>query len=260
MLTDLGFKKCKANPAIFYIQAGKDILILAIHINDCTMTWSSDDLIKSYKLKIKSKYDLIDLGPIHWLLGIKITWDCENHTISPSQSSYIDSLLRRFNFTDLRPFSIPMDTNIWYSKNQCPQTSEQAAEMHHISYREAVGLLLYLAIATHPDIAFPIGILSQFMDNLGWVYWEGVKHVFGIWDWVLIHGMKVKGLEGFADVDGAIQEHRHAITGYTFLINGRAISWSSKKQEIITLSTTESEYVAATHAAKEAIWLDLLVK
>ena len=74
-------------------------------------------------------------------------------------------------------------------------------------------------------------------------------------DWALVHGTKVKGLEGFTDADSATQEHRHAITGYTFLIDGGAISWSSKKQEIVMLSTAKSEYVATTHAAKEAIWL-----
>jgi len=131
--------------------------------------------------------------------------------------------------------------------------------MHHIPYCEAVGSLLYPAVATLPDIAFPIGILSQFVDNPGWVHWEGVKHIFqylvGMRDWVLMYGTKVKGLEGFTDVDGAMQEHRHAIMGYAFLINGGAIFWSSKKQEIITLSTAESKYVAAKHATKEAIWL-----
>ena len=111
-LTDLRFKKCEANPAIFYIHANKVILILAIHIDDCTMTGSSDDLIQSYKLKIKSKYDLMDFGPIHWLLSIKITQDHEKHTMSLFQLSYIDSLLRQFNFTDLRPFSTSMDPNI----------------------------------------------------------------------------------------------------------------------------------------------------
>jgi hypothetical protein len=60
-----------------------------------------------------------------------------------------------------------MDPNIRYSKNQCPQTPEKAAEMRHIPYREAVGSLLYLAVATRPDIAFPIGILSQFVDKSG---------------------------------------------------------------------------------------------
>ena len=98
--------------------------------------------------------------------------------------------------------------------------------MHHISCCEAVGSLLYLAVTTCPDIAFPIGILSQFVDNPGQVHWEGVKHIFqylaGTRDWV--YGIKVKGLERFTNADGAIQEHRHAITGYTFLINRRAVS------------------------------------
>ena len=57
------------------------------------------------------------------------------------------------------------------------------------------------------------------------------------------------------DADGASQEHRRAISGYAFIIDGGAISWSSRKQELVTLSTTEAEYVASTHAAKEAIWL-----
>ena len=57
----------------------------------------------------------------------------------------------------------------------------------------------------------------------------------------MVYGMKVKGLEGFTDADGAAQEHRHAITGYTFLIDRGAVSWSSKKQEIVMFSTTKSE-------------------
>jgi hypothetical protein len=52
-----------------------------------------------------------------------------------------------------------------------------------------------------------------------------------------------------------LQEHRHAISGYAFIINGGAVSWSLRKQELVTLSTAEAEYVVATHAAKECIWL-----
>jgi hypothetical protein len=66
-------------------------------------------------------------------------------------------------------------------------------------------------------------------------------------------------LQGFTDADGASQEHRHAISGYAFLIDGGAISWSSRKQELVMLSTAEAEYVAATHAAKECIWLHRLI-
>ncbi len=62
-------------------------------------------------------------------------------------------------------------------------------------------------------------------------------------------------MEGFVDEDGASQEHRRAITGYVFLIDGGAVSWSLKKQELVTLSTTKAKYVAATCAAKEMMWI-----
>ena len=77
--------------------------------------------------------------------------------------------------------------------------------------------------------------------------------------WKLVYGTTDDGLEGYTDADGSSQEHRHAISGYVFLVNGGAVSWSSKKQELITLSTAESEYVAATYAAKEAIWLQRII-
>jgi len=66
-------------------------------------------------------------------------------------------------------------------------------------------------------------------------------------------------LEGYADADSSIAEDRCAITGYVFLIDGRAVSWSSKCQEIVLLSTTESEYVAVTHGGKEGLWLHSLL-
>jgi len=82
-----------------------------------------------------------------------------------------------------------------------------------------------------------------------------IHYLSGTKDYVLTYGNKHHDLLGYSDADGATQEHRHAISGYTFLIDGGAVSWSSRKQEIITLSTAEAEYVATTHAAKEALWL-----
>ena len=74
-----------------------------------------------------------------------------------------------------------------------------------------------------------------------------------------LYGGERRGLVGYVDADGALQEHRRAISGYVFLVDGGAVTWSSKKQELVTLSTTEAEYVAATHAAKEALWLCRLI-
>ena len=75
----------------------------------------------------------------------------------------------------------------------------------------------------------------------------------------MTYGGDNRGLVGYVDADGASQEHRRAISGYVFMVDGGAVSWSSKKQELVTLSTTEAEYVAQTHAAKEAIWLHQLL-
>ena len=66
-------------------------------------------------------------------------------------------------------------------------------------------------------------------------------------------------LTGYTDADGSMSEDRHAISGYAFLIHGGAVSWSANRQEIIALSTTEAEYVAITHATKEALWLHSLI-
>ena len=99
------------------------------------------------------------------------------------------------------------------------------------------------------------------MENLGRIHWEAVKRVFryllGTKNWKLMYGMTGNGLEGYTDADGSSQEHRHAISGYAFLINRGAIS---KKQELVTLSTAKSEYIAATYAAKEVLWLRQIIK
>ena len=70
-----------------------------------------------------------------------------------------------------------------------------------------------------------------------------------------MYGEEKKDLTGYVDADGASQEHRQAISGYVFMVDGGAVSWMLKKQELVTLSTAEAEYVAATHAAKEVMWL-----
>ena len=84
-------------------------------------------------------------------------------------------------------------------------------------------------------------------------YLKGTREIW------LSYGGTAKEMEGYADADGSMMEDRRAISGYAFIINGSAISWSTKKQEIISLSTTESEYIAAIYAAKEALWLRSLI-
>ncbi|TFY52170.1 hypothetical protein EVJ58_g10162 [Rhodofomes roseus] len=146
---------------------------------------------------------------------------------------------------------------------QSPQTTGEVAEMRNVPYREAVGLLMYASLGTRPDITYAVSVLARFSQNPGRAHWEAVKRVFrylaGTKTLRLTYGAVSLDLVGYTDADGSMHEDRKAISGYAFLIDGGAVSWASKRQEIISLSTTESEYVAITHASKEALWLRSLI-
>ncbi|PSR87021.1 hypothetical protein PHLCEN_2v5279 [Hermanssonia centrifuga] len=174
-LADLGFKRAEADYCVFYTKVGESLVLLAIHVDDCIITGNSSTLISQYKRQLGDKYSLTDLGPVSWLLGIKVTRDLEARTLSLSQHAYIDSILARFNFTDLKPSSIPMDPNIQFLKSQCPMSLVDIARMRKIPYREAIGSLMYAAVGTRPDISFAVSTLAQFSHNPGWIHWEAVK-------------------------------------------------------------------------------------
>ena len=262
-LANLGFRTTQADPGVFVAYDQGHILILVVHVDDCTFTGSSAKLIFAYKKKINDCYALTDLGPISWLLGIKITRNREERTISLSQSSYIDSILERYGLKDAKPYATPMVPGVTYSRRDSPSTPTEAHRMRRVPYREAIGSLMYAAVATRPDITFAVSTLSQFLDNPGDAHWEAVKRIIrylsGTRGATLTYGEDRHDLIGYTDTDGATQEHRRAISGHVFLIDGGAISWSSRKQELVTLSTAEAEYVATTHAAKEALWLRRLI-
>ena len=203
--------------------------------------------------------EIHDMGEIHWMLGIEIKRNREAQTISLSQRSYIDSIVTRYGFEDAKPLSIPIVANSTLSRDDCPTTTTDIGKMSGRPYREAVGSLMYASVGTRPDISFALNQVARFSDNPGLPHWEAVKRIFcylkGTRDHRLVYGEKEHSISGYTDADGMANEDRHAISGFAFLIDGGAVSWSSKCQPIVTLSTAEAEYVAATHAAKEAVWL-----
>ena len=105
------------------------------------------ELINKFKVEINGKYKLTDLGPCTWLLGIKITCDFARQTIALSQCAYFDAILTCFNFDDLKPSAVPMDHNQPLGRSQCPSMLVDIARMKNVPYREAVGSLMYAAMA-----------------------------------------------------------------------------------------------------------------
>jgi hypothetical protein len=254
-MDQLGFKRCEVDQAVFFRRSkGKPIIVL-VHVDDCSIVASSSSLVAGFKTEIAKYVDITDLGNLHWILGIEVLRICEERRILWSQRSYIDSILRRYGLEDSKAVSIPMDPNVRLTSAQSLTSTEDFVRMRNIPYHEAVG--------TRPDITYAVQTLSRFSTNPGIEHWEAAKRVFrylkGTREMWLSYGGQRRELQGYADADGSMAKDRRAVSGYAFLIHGGAISWSAKRQEIVSLSTTESKYVAATSAVKEALWLRSLI-
>ena len=133
-LADLGFRCAEADHGVFFKREDDHLVVLAVHVDDCIITGNSGPLNNSYKTNLSKRYKLTDLGPVSWVLGIKVTRDLGARTLSLSQHSYIDSILTRFNFDDLKPISTPMDPHLQLSKTQCPESAIDVARMKRVPY------------------------------------------------------------------------------------------------------------------------------
>ena len=199
-------------------------------------------------------FTMKDLGELHWLMNLKIEWNRTSKLISFSQEGYIDKMLSCLHLEDLKTHTTPIPPNIQLSKDQCSSTDEEKVAMSKIPYREAIGSLMWTTVSTQPDITIAVSLLSQFLENPGEVHWKAVKRV--VW---YLNGMKNyklflrnnhNSLIGYADANWASQDHRHSISAYIFQINGGNISWSCQMQIIVTLSSTEAEFIVLTHVTK----------
>ncbi|UYV77601.1 hypothetical protein LAZ67_15001684 [Cordylochernes scorpioides] len=163
--------------------------------------------------------------------------------------------------------SVPSDPYSKLTKEMCPKDDQEIEEMNKIPYRQTIGSLMYLMTGTRPDIAYAVSRVSQFMNNPGPSHWTAVKKIFGYLKSTKNIGICFGGssctttLIGFSDADFAGDlDTRKSTTGYVFMLNNGPISWCSQKQNCVSLSTTESEYIAASKATKEAIWLRQLLR
>ncbi|CDO77187.1 hypothetical protein BN946_scf184705.g12 [Trametes cinnabarina] len=259
----LRMSQSDVDQAVFYCLEGTDIIVIVVHVDDLTIVAATVALIAEVKTKLRKAFDISDEGEVHWILGFAVERDRPNRRLSLSQTAYIKSIVRRFGLEDAKPVSTPMDPHAALSVAQSPSTPAEIGAMRDVPYREAVGSLMYASLGTRPDITYAVSILSRFSDNPGHAHWVAVHRVLrylnGTKHLKLTYGATSLDLVGYSDADGSMHKDRKAISGYAFLIDGGAVSWSSKRQELISLSTTESEYVAVTHAAKEALWLRLLI-
>ena len=179
--------------------------------------------------------------------------------ITIHQGSYIQKILEHFGMANSDTVMTPIDHATWLT----PMTDNNVFE-HPTLYQEAIGALLYTSLGTTPDITFVVQALSQFSVNPSKAHWQAVKQILWYLQGTKDLGITYNDLNGHADIhvtgysnaDWALSPvDRRSISGYVFLIGGRAVAWSSKKQPTVALSSTEAEYMASSNATTQAIWL-----
>lgn len=186
----------------------------------------------------------------------------ETGDIKISQEGYIDALLREFGMEDSDPVRAPMDPDFRLSPHQ-PSSPDILDETFTPSlYRKALGSLQFLVSSTRADIAFPVNYLSRFNSSSPPVAWQAVKRIFRYLKRTLDLGITFKNgvpdLKPYTYTDsdraGADPAYRSTLD-YVVLIAGSPVSWRSQRQASVSKSTTQAEYIAASEAACELIWL-----
>src|SRR5271168_2979419 len=209
-----------------------------------------------------------DFGAANYILGMEIKRDSAKRKLWLNQRKYVEIIQQRFNMQDSKPVKVPIPIGVRLSIEQCPKTQEEEEDMSRVPYASLVNSIMYAMVCTRPYIAHAVGVLSRFMSKPGKEHWTAVKRVFRYLCGTSDYGLCYQGrlgldrmldIRGFVDVDWAGDlDQRRSTSGYVFNLFGGAVSWMSKKQFVVALSTTKEKYMAATHARKEAIWLQRL--
>ena len=259
-LTINNYRRSEVDYCLYIKKCESFIIYVLVWVDDIIIAASNMKLINETKGLLSGRFKMVDIGPLSWFLGIdfKIEKDC----ISMSQSTYLNNVLTRFKMQDCKPISTPCDKFI-VDENSEPCSSTE--------YRRAVGSLIYAMICTRPDLSWIVTKLSQYSNNPTICHWTAIKRVFRyikhIIDYCLCFRKSPCGLKltGYCDSDWGSsidpEGARRSTTGYCFNLNkiGGAISWKSRRQPTVALSSTEAEYMGLSAATQEALYLKQLL-
>ena len=263
-----GWKPSMVDPCAYFQKTTEGIEIIVVWVDDLLLFASNKALMTRMKSELQSIFEITDLGEPTKIVGIEIDCDPVKNTITISQKQFLEMILQKEGMANANPIGMPMDPNI--KLNPSKGESEGSCEEYGSkSFASLIGSLMFLAVATRPDIAYTVYRLGSFMANPNMSHWTAAKQVLRYLSGTQDYGLTYQAdkpepgdnhFVGYSDASYANNEDQTSVSGYVFLMNGAAISWGSKKQTDVALSSTESEYIALAEAAREAIWLRNLLK
>jgi hypothetical protein len=255
-LRGLGFEPINADLGIFV----RSNLYIAVYVDDLLIVGPSIAEIKKIKRSLRNRFQMTDLGPCSYYLGMSVRRDRQNRILYLSQEAYINKVLQELGMNDCTPISTPTDIS------PLPENAPEyvCSPQQRVEYQRTIGSLMYIMLGTRGDIAYAVSVASRYLANPGPQHMKLARRILrylkGTNGLSLTYKGHLQTLKGFTDADWAgCRATRRSTAGYVFNLGSGAISWQSKRQNVVALSTCEAEFIGQTQATKEAIWLRRLL-
>ena len=260
-LVELGLRRCITDTCLFVNQEHQ--CYVSVHVDDLLICTSDEKFRRHITSELSKAWKVKDLGQVSEYLGMNVSWHRDG-SASMTQDSYIQRMADRFNVPKAKPVPTPLPPKSSLSKADSPAGPDDGEKsIGDAPYRSLIGSLLYASLGTRPDVAFAVNTLSRFNQNPGLVHWKSAMRVLRYLNGTRTMGLHFKKQPGsklkidiFSDSDwGSNIDDRRSISGFVVKISGGAISWSSRAQKTVALSSCEAEFLALSEALKEALWL-----
>jgi hypothetical protein len=161
-ILDIGYEMSHLDHCVYVWRDKEKLALLSLYVDDILLASNSSNMIKVTKFCLRSKFEIKDMGPANYVLGIRISRDRDSELIYLDQENYLEKVLKKFKMEDYRPVSTPVSKGTILNKSMCPTNKRELEEMIAIPYAEAVGSLMYAMTSTRPDICYAVGLVSRY--------------------------------------------------------------------------------------------------
>ena len=247
-----GFSIGKVDTTLFTKTKGVDLIIVQIYVDDIIFGSTNVSLCEEFSKCMHSEFEMSMMGELNYFLGLQIKQTKEGIFIN--QAKYVKDLLKKFDFEGMKPLSTPMSSSIKIDKD------ENGKAVDITKYRGMIGSLLYLT-ASRPDIMYSVCLCARYQSNPKESHLNAVKRIFrylsgtknlGLW---YPKGTHID-LFSYTDADWAgCTIDRKSTSGTCHFLGFALVSWFSKKQNSVALSTAEAEYISAASCCAQVLWM-----
>ncbi|GAU41877.1 hypothetical protein TSUD_367420 [Trifolium subterraneum] len=258
-LSDIGFSKCMTEHGVYVKNCvEKGTIILCLYVDDFLITRSNEAHIREFKVDMMREFEMTDLGHISYFLGIEFQRTSEGLILH--QKKYASEILKRFEMDQCNLALTPSEPRLQLSKES------EEKDVDSTEYRRLIGSLRYLC-NTRPDITYSVGIVSSYMEKPKTSHLSAAKRILRYIKGTMNYGIVFKkpdkrslDLIGYTDSNWCgDKDDRKSTAGYVFLYGGAPISWCSRKEPVVALSTCEAEYIVTSLSVCQGVWLSNLI-